>query len=142
MTRPVLVQILKDEFELPDRIFDTLPVSAGVELTSEGELLSEEEKTVYRSGVGELLFLMRCLRPDVLHVARELSKWMSHGATIQHKKVMQQKMKCTVITKNRVLFLKPELTVKNPRTDYFTIKGRADSNHATNPEKRKSASSL
>ena len=34
------------------------------------------------------------------------------------------------------------MTVKNPRTDYLTIKGREDSNHTTNPETRKSASGL
>ena len=36
LTQPVLVKSLKDEFELHDKTSDTLPVSAGVELTSEG----------------------------------------------------------------------------------------------------------
>ena len=62
------MQSLKDEFELPDQISDTLPVHAGVELAFKGELLSEEEKKVHRSGVGKLLFLTRRSRPDVLHV--------------------------------------------------------------------------
>lgn len=138
----MLVQSIEDEFELPDKTSDTLPVSAGAELTSEGELLSEEEKKVYRSGVGKLMFLMRYSRPDVLHVVRELSKWMSDGAAVQYKKVMQQTIKYILRTRNSGLYLRPELNVKNPRTDCFTVKGRADSNYATNPEIRKSVSGL
>ena len=41
LTQPVFMQSLKDELELPDRISETLPVSTGVELIPEGELLSE-----------------------------------------------------------------------------------------------------
>ena len=44
MARIVLVKSLKDEFDLPDKKSDTLVVSAGVDLISEGELLSEEER--------------------------------------------------------------------------------------------------
>ena len=51
-------------------------------------------------------------------------------------------MKFVLSTKNRVLCLKHELIVKNPRAEHFTIKGRADSDHATNPETRKIVSGL
>ena len=74
MTQPVLVQSLKDEFEFPEKISDTLPVYVGAELTSEGNLLSEEEKKVHRSGVGNLLFMMRYSILHVLHVVREISR--------------------------------------------------------------------
>ena len=56
ITQPVLVQSLEDEFEMPDKIPCNLPAPHRKELTSDGEPLSEEEKKVYRSGVGKLLF--------------------------------------------------------------------------------------
>ena len=45
-----------------------------LDLTSEGKLLSEEEKKVYRSSIGRFLFLAMYLRPDVLNALRQLSK--------------------------------------------------------------------
>ena len=74
LTQPVLVQSLHDEFKIPRKTSCNLPAPPGKELTSEGEQLNEEEKKVYRSGVGKLLFLMRYSRPDILNAVRELSK--------------------------------------------------------------------
>ena len=48
LTHPGLAQSLKDEFKLTDKMSNTLPDSAGVELISDGELSSEEEKTVHK----------------------------------------------------------------------------------------------
>jgi len=95
----------------------------GTELTSKGELLSKEEKKVHRSGVGKLLFLMRYSRPDILHIMRELSKWMSDRATINHKKVIQQTIKHIIRTKNCRLCLRPDMIINNLTTDYIIIKG-------------------
>ena len=142
ITQPVLVQSLQDDFDIPDKTPFHLPAPAGDELTSEGELLNEEEKKTHRSGVGKLLFLMRYSRPDILHAVRELSKWMSDGATVDHKKVMRQTMNYVIHTKNRGLHLKPSMITGDPKIDYFIVKGRADSNYATNPETRKSVSGL
>jgi len=142
LTQPVLVQSLEDEFEIPDKTPCNLPAPHGKELTSDGEPLSDEEKKVYRSGVGKLLFLMRYSRPDILNAVRELSKWMSDGATIDHMKVMRQTMNYVIHTKNRGLCLQPDMRIKDPKVDYFTIKGRSDSNYATNVETRKSVSGL
>ena len=38
--------------------------------------------------------------------------------------------------------MKPEMTIRNPLVDMFVIKGRSDSNYATNPETHKSVSGL
>ena len=85
---------------------------------------------------------MRYSRPDILNAVRELSKWMSDGATIDHMKVMRQTMNYVIHTKNRGLCLQPDMRIKDPKVDYFTIKGRSDSNYATNVETRKSVSGL
>ena len=136
LTQPVLVQSLRDEFDMLDKTPCNLPAPHGKELTSDGESLSEEEMKVYRSGVGKLLFLMRYSRPDILNAVRELSKWMSAGTTIDHMKVMRQTMNYVIHTKNRGLCLQPDMRIKDPKVDCFIIKGRSDSNYATNIETR------
>ena len=67
---------------------------------------------------------------------------MSDGSTIQYKKVIQKTMTYIVRTNNRGLYLRTELTVRNPRTECFTITERTDRKHATNLETRKGLSGL
>ena len=142
LTQPVLVQSLQDEFDIPEKTPCALPAPNGKELTSEGELLNEDEKKIYRLGVGKLLFLMRYSRPDILNAVRELSKWMSDRATIHHKKVMLQTMNYILHTRNRGLHLNPIMEMSNARKEKFIVKGRCDSNYATNEETRKSVSGI
>ena len=85
---------------------------------------------------------MRYSRPDILNVVRELSKWMLASTTIDHMKVMHQTMNYVIHTKNRDLCLQPDMRIKDPKVDYFIIKGRSNSNYATNIETRKSISGL
>jgi len=47
LTQPVLVQSLQDEFDIPEKTPCALPAPNGKELTSEGELLDEDEKKIY-----------------------------------------------------------------------------------------------
>ena len=68
------MQSLEDEFEIPPGTPCTLPAPANKELALEGELLSKEEKIIYRSGVEKLLFLIQYSRPDILNAVQELSK--------------------------------------------------------------------
>jgi len=142
LTQPVLVQSIEDEFLIPDKTPCTLPAPHGSDLTSEGEPLNEDEKKVFRSGVGKLLFLMRYSRPDILNAVRELSKWMSDGATVNHQKVMHQTMNYILHTRNRGLHLNPIMSMVDARKEEFIIKGRGDSNYATNAETRKSTSGI
>ena len=90
--QPVLVQRLEDELDMLKGTPCSLSAPPGKELQLEGEPLTEEEKTAYISGVGILLFLMRYSRPDILNAVRELSKFMSDGATVDHRKLMRQPM--------------------------------------------------
>ena len=64
----------------------------------------------------------------------ELSKWISDGVTINYINVIKQTMNYVLHTKERGLCLEPEITFKNLLTDLLIIKGRLDSNYATNQE--------
>ena len=119
-----------------------LPAPNGKELTSEGEQPNEEEKKISCSRVGKLLFLMRYSCPDILNAVRELSRGMSNGATIHCKKIMLQIINCILHTQDRGLHLNPIMGMVNARKEKFVIKGRSNSNYATNEETRKSVSGI
>ena len=85
---------------------------------------------------------MHYSRPDILNVVHEQSKWILDGATIDHMKVIKQTMNYVLYTKERRLCLELEMTIKNPLTDLFIVKGRSDSNYTTNVETQKSMSSM
>ena len=70
LAQPALVQSLQDEFDIPDTTPCSLPAPQGKDLKYEGDPLTEEEKKLHRSGVGKLLVIMRCSRPDTLNVVR------------------------------------------------------------------------
>ena len=77
-TQPVLPRSFEEEFDLPDG-------NAPITLTSAGDILMkgkhEEEMDnnyhkVYRSRFGNLLHLVKWLRPECLNIFRELSRFM------------------------------------------------------------------
>jgi hypothetical protein len=73
-TQPVLIQSFQDEFKLPTENYET-PAEPGKVLgpVLEGQELSPEEQSKYRSIVGKMLHLMRWSRPDVWNATREAS---------------------------------------------------------------------
>ena len=81
-------------------------------------------------------------RPDIINTVRELSRWMLHGATTDHKKVMHQTMNYVIHDRDRGLCLNPFMSVISPNKNAFKIKGRSDSNCTTNVETRKSFSGI
>ena len=142
LSQPVLIQSLQDEFEIPPKTSCYLLTPPGKDLLNKGEQLLEADEKIYQSGVGKLLFIMRYSRPDILNVVRELSKWMTDSSTVHHKKILQQTINYISHTKKRGLLLKLDMTVNDPKKDYFIVKGRSGSNYATNPETRKSTSGI
>ena len=92
------MQSLEDNFKIPDKIPCNLPIPYRKELVSKEEKLSEEEKKVYRSGMGKLLFLMYYSRLDILNATQELSKWILDGTTINYMKVIQQTINYVLFT--------------------------------------------
>ena len=85
---------------------------------------------------------MRYSRPDILNAVMELSKHMADGATLDHRKLMRQKMNYVIHTNNRGLCINPVIDIINTKREGFKLKGCSDSNYVTNIETRKSVSSL
>jgi hypothetical protein len=70
----------------------------------QGNELDMKAKKPYRYGVGKLLHMMRCSRPDVLNAMRELSNSMM-AASQAYMKAMQRTMPYCLNTPNRVIML-------------------------------------
>ena len=83
-----------------------LPAETGdrVSRVKEG-LITQEEQTRYRSGVGMLLFLVKYSRPDITNAVRELSK-VNDGATRNHMIMLMRVMKYVLMSKNKGLHYK------------------------------------
>jgi hypothetical protein len=141
LTQPVLMQSYIDEFNLPDGDVPKTPATPG-EVLQRGETrdcVDSEKQSKYRSGVGKLLHMMKWTRPEILNSVRELSRFMS-GATLAHMKAMYRVMKYCVGTPNRGLLLKPTMKWNGDPEFRFIVCGRADSDYAKDPEKRRSVS--
>jgi hypothetical protein len=139
-TQPVLLLSFEDEFDLPvENDKRNIPAEAGQVMTraEDGEKVTLEVQSTYRSGVGKLLHMMRWSRPDVLNSIRELSKHMT-AATLTHLKAMYRAMTYCMHTKNRGLTLKPNRTWDRSPNHDFVIKGQADASYASCPNTKRS----
>ena len=65
-------------------------------------LISSEEQTRYRSGIGMLLYLVKYSRPDLSNTVRELSK-VNSGATSEHVRSLVRVIKFKLDTRNKGL---------------------------------------
>ena len=140
MTQPVLVQSLSDEFEdIPQGKAPLVPAKPGDILTAgDVETLSAEMHTRYRMGVGKLMYLAKHSRPDINNAVRDLARH-SHAPNQGHWNAMCYCIRYVRATPERGLVLRPsgEWDGKD-RSFQFVIRGRSDSNYATDPETRKS----
>jgi Reverse transcriptase (RNA-dependent DNA polymerase)/Zinc knuckle len=139
LTQPVLIQSLKDEFEIPDGEYPNNPGVPGSVLPAviEGEELGEKDMKTYRSGVGKLLYLVRWSRPEAWNAVRELTRFMSK-ASLAHLKAMYRAMKYMLGTPNRGKIFQP--FGRYVEGFKFEISGRSDSDYAKCPITRKSVS--
>ena len=137
--QPVLIQSYSDEFDIPSGKFPITPGKPGTQLTkAKPELqLSPKEQTKYRSGVGKALHMMRWSRPETYNAVRDLARHMT-AADPGHFAAMLHMMKYCIGTKNRGLVLKPNRKWNGEKDFKFKIRGKSDSNYATDPETRKS----
>jgi hypothetical protein len=74
LTQPVMIQSFKDEFDLPEGKASNTPAIPGT-VMSEGELQNQvnaKTQSLYRSGIGKLLHMMRWTRPKIMNSVREL----------------------------------------------------------------------
>ena len=82
-----------------------MPAGSGEHIKRPGEgepTLGRDDQTIYRRGVGQLLYLIKFLRPDISNAVRELSK-VKDGATLGNMESMLRKIKYVLDTRNRVL---------------------------------------
>ncbi len=142
LTQPVLLQSFRDEFLIShDGDAPKTPAIPGDVLRKgeQADLLNDRDQRTYRSGVGKLLHLMKWTRPDILNAVRELSRFMS-GATQAHLRAMERVMRYCCKTPNRGILLKPTMTWDGNPDFEFIVSGRADSDYAKDPERRRSVS--
>jgi hypothetical protein len=138
LTQPVLCQSLEDEFELPEREYETPAVAK--EVLRKGEvILNEKDHRNYRKGVGKIIHLAKYARPELCNATRELSRF-GGAPTISHEKALYRCMKHVTGTKGRGLLLKP-WGIWDGGADYeFTIFGMSDSTFRSCPDTMKSTS--
>jgi hypothetical protein len=140
MTQPVLVQSLTDEFEdIVQGKAPLVPAKPGNILTKGGDdVLSPEMHTRYRGGVGKLMYLAKHTRPDINNAVRDLARH-SHAPSQMHWDAMCYCIRYVRATAERGLVLKPSGQWDGKDKSYkFKVRGRSDSNYATDPETRKS----
>lgn len=102
-------------------------------------LISTSDQTIYRSGVGMLLYLVKHSRPEISNAVRELSK-VGDGATKAHWKDMMRTIKYVLDTKDIGLKIHPtswnkELCTFNNETP-FVLEGVVDSEYAGDRDTR------
>ena len=94
-------------------------------------MVTKEEQSKYRTGVGMLLFLIKHSRPDIANCTRELSKVLD-GATESAYKEMLRVIKFVIDTKNWGLRFEPRFEENNK----WTLTMYTDSDYAGNKETR------
>jgi hypothetical protein len=100
--------------------------------TTEDEKVSKEDQTLYRSGVGMLLYLVKHSRPDIANVVRELSKCID-GATLGATKELRRVIKSVLDTRNFGLKIEPIIDKPNDDWDIIIY---TDSNYGGDKESR------
>jgi len=110
------------------------PGTPGKVIVREGiTKVSVKEQSVYRTGVGMLLFLIKHSRPDIANPVRELTKILD-GASYSAYKEMKRVIKFVLDTKLLGLKLEPRL---NENGNWWIV-AYSDSDYAKDPSTRKS----
>ena len=148
ITQPVMIQTLKDEFEL-DSIPEaaargyTTPASPGSTLqVVEAEFHVPPHRQSYlRKGNGTLLWIARKSRPECLNAVREIGQCAGRACEA-HIKQMHRIMQYIVNTEKRGVMIRPKQHINGTEIfDFkFQVTGGSDSDYATNAETRRSVS--
>jgi hypothetical protein len=140
MTQPVMIQSFTDEFDLPNERA-VIPAKQGEVLSKDdGVPLHPGDATIYRSGVGKMLHMMKWSRNDIMNRVRELSRFMSIPTSI-HLTRMHKAMLYVKQTASFGNFIKPDAVWDGINRDYaFILLGRSDSEYASDPDTRHSVS--
>jgi hypothetical protein len=99
--------------------------------------LPKEKQSLYRSGVGMLLYLVKYSRPDIANAVRELSKVLD-GSTEASFKEMLRVIKYVLDTKEMGLRIEPKLL--KSADEPWDLVCYSDSDYAGDPDTRRSVS--
>jgi Reverse transcriptase (RNA-dependent DNA polymerase) len=133
--QPKLIKHLKQEFGEMIHTTRVYATPAGPKTMcmrpQEGDnLITTEDQSKFRSGVGMLLYLVKHSRPDIANAVRELSK-VADGATPGHWKAMIRLIKYVIDTEHYGLKIKPKR-----QDELFHLEGISDSEYAGDKETR------
>lgn len=107
--QPKLIKHLKDTFqEITEKKTYKTPAAPKTTIMRPEEtdpLINKEKQSLYRSGVGMLLYLVKHSRPDIANAVRELSKVLD-GATQAHWNSMLRTIKFIFDTEKECLKMK------------------------------------
>ena len=97
ITQPVLVQLLKDKFDLEEVTSRNVPVEAGKVLVCNRESkISEKAIKYYRKSVGKLLHIICFSRLERVSITRELSNFMTEETSLVYLQAILEEMKYIV----------------------------------------------
>ena len=99
------------------------------------ERLDKERQSLYRSGVGMLLFLVKHSRPDIANCVRELSKVLDFSTERSFKEMLRI-IKYVLDTRDYGLRIEPTTGKNEP----WNLVCYTDSDYAGDPESRRSVS--
>ena len=135
ISQQALIDGISTLFDVENEVPTTPAISGQVLLksTSDDILLNEQQQTVFRSGVGKLLYLTKLSRPDMSSAVRELASFMDN-ANMEHWKALHRALGYATFTKSRCLSLEPKKEWEGQ------IVGYSDSNYASNKDDRRSIS--
>ena len=111
-------------------MFDQYPGQGLVRPKPDEETLNKEEQTLFRSGTGMLLYLLKHSRPDIANAVRQLSTALDKPNEAAFKE-MKRVMKYVISTKHLALKLKPKF---EDEEEEWSVIAYSDSDFAGNVE--------
>jgi len=99
----------------------------------ESEIIEDDLQSIFRTGVGQLMFLIKHSRPDLMSAVRELSKVLGKATEAAYKELLRC-VKFVLGTKLKGLKMSPKMGPDG----LWTLEVYSDSDWAGNPNDRKS----
>ncbi len=123
----VLLQSYSDKLNLEKKCHNTPAVPRTVlkKPADDGKVLSSQDQTILRSGIGKLMYHMQYSHPDIAQAVRDLARHMPRGDET-HMQAMLRCMQYLMCTKDAGLLLKPTRKWDGTNQFQFKIKGRSD----------------
>jgi hypothetical protein len=127
--QPGLLQSFTDEFKINDEQQPSTPgIPAKALQLGNQPAVQGQQRTYYRSGVGNLMHLRRWSRPEMANAVRDLSRFNTNSSE-EHMTAMHRAMCYAIATPERGLTLTPEGCWDGNPSFEFTITGMADASY-------------